>query len=79
MFQLRIQIYQSRSHRVISLLPVRLQDVFWRLTEMTTEEAIRVVKGFSQELIAYKLGSEFAHAVEALVDHFENMENGNDS
>ena len=46
---------------------------------MTTEEAIKVVKGFSQELIAYKLGSEFAHAVEALVDHFENMENENDS
>ena len=46
---------------------------------MTTEEAIRVIKGFSQELIAYKLGSEFAHAVEALVDHFENMENENDS
>lgn len=46
---------------------------------MTTEEAIRVVKGFSQELIAYKLGSEFAHAVKALVDHFENMENENDS
>ena len=46
---------------------------------MTTEEAIRVVKGFSQELIAYKLGSEFAHAVEALVDHFENVENENGS
>ena len=29
---------------------------------MTTEEAIRVVKGFSQELLAYKLGGEFAHA-----------------
>ena len=46
---------------------------------MDIKEAIRVVKGFSQELIAYKLGSEFAHAVEALVDHFENMENENDS
>lgn len=46
---------------------------------MTTEEAIGVVKGFSQELLAYKLGGEFAHAVEALVDHFENMENENDS
>lgn len=46
---------------------------------MNIEEAIRVVKGLSQELIAYKLGSEFAHAVEALVGHFENMENENDS
>lgn len=46
---------------------------------MTTEEAIRVVKGFSQELIAYKLGGEFAHAVEVLVGHFENVENENDS
>ena len=46
---------------------------------MTTEEAIRVIKVFSQELIAYKLGGEFAHAVEILVDHFENVENENDS
>lgn len=46
---------------------------------MNIEEAIRVAKGLSQELIAYKLGSEFAHAVEVLVDHFENMENENDS
>ena len=42
---------------------------------MTTKEAIKVVKRFSQELLAYKLGGEFANAVEVLVDHFENTEN----
>ena len=46
---------------------------------MTTEEAIRVVKGFSQELLAYKLGGEFAYAVELLVEHCENSEGKNDS
>lgn len=46
---------------------------------MDIKAAIRVVKGFSQELLAYKLGGEFAHAVEVLVDHFENVENENDS
>lgn len=46
---------------------------------MTTEEAIRVVKGFSQELLAYKLGGEFAHAIEVLVDYYESTENENDS
>lgn len=46
---------------------------------MDIKEAIRVVKGLSQELLAYKLGGEFANAVEVLVDHFENVENENDS
>ena len=46
---------------------------------MNIEEAIAVVKGFSFDYVSYKLGGEFAYAVEALVDHFENMENENDS
>lgn len=46
---------------------------------MDIKEAIRVVKGFSQELLAYKLGGEFAHAVELLVEHCENSEGKNDS
>ena len=46
---------------------------------MDIKEAIRVVKGFSQELLAYKLGGEFANAVELLVEHCENSEGKNDS
>ena len=79
MFKLRIQIYQSRSNRSISLLPVWLQDVFWRLTTMNIEEAIAVVKGFSFDYVSYKLGGEFAYAVELLVEHCENSEGKNDS
>ena len=46
---------------------------------MNIEEAIAVVKGFSFDYVSYKLGSEFAHAVELLVEHCENSEGKNDS
>lgn len=46
---------------------------------MNIEEAITVVKGFSFDYVSYKLGGEFAYAVELLVEHCENSEGKNDS
>lgn len=46
---------------------------------MSIEEAIAVVKGFSFDYVLYKLGGEFAYAVELLVEHCENSEDKNDS